>query len=185
VIKGATWQSYKLSKADVGHRVRVEEWAYNSGGASAPLASQPTGRVRSIVALALKDLVLSGVLNQHPTLRLLAVVGTGGSPLKSVTVLLPSGITVSHTSARSAAVTIVGTYGHLRSTLVETLHQIRVICLSRTFGIRLHVAGPALALSPQLVAGVRAHGVRELPAALVVSDTGGGRARFPVMVPVS
>lgn len=184
-IKGATLPSYTLSTADVGHRVRVEEWAYNSDGSSAPEASQPTARVRSIVALALKDLVLSGVSNKRPALRLLAVVGTGGSPLKSVTVLLPAGVSVSHGGAHPAAISIVGTYGLLRSTVVESGHQIRVTCLSRTFGIRLHLAGPVLALSPALVAAVRTHALRALPATLVVSDTGGGKARFPVTVAVS
>ena len=44
-ISGATSQTYKLTASDVGHTIEVQEIAGNSGGASAPATSSPTGLV--------------------------------------------------------------------------------------------------------------------------------------------
>ena len=44
-VAGETGRSYDVTAADVGHTVRVEEWAGNAAGTAGPAASQPTGVV--------------------------------------------------------------------------------------------------------------------------------------------
>ena len=46
-IAGATGQAYKLSSADVGHTVTVEETASQNGASSSPAPSAPTGVVKA------------------------------------------------------------------------------------------------------------------------------------------
>jgi streptogramin lyase len=44
-VSGATGQTYKLTTADVGHAIRVQEIASNASGAGAPVFSTPTAKV--------------------------------------------------------------------------------------------------------------------------------------------
>jgi hypothetical protein len=41
-IRGAVGKTYRLTSADVGHRIRVVEWAYNISGAGSPRISRET-----------------------------------------------------------------------------------------------------------------------------------------------
>jgi hypothetical protein len=45
VIAGATAQTYKITTADVGHRIRVAEYSVNAGGTSSPATSAATAIV--------------------------------------------------------------------------------------------------------------------------------------------
>jgi RHS repeat-associated protein len=67
-IPGATYASYLLTSADVGHAITVTETASNAGGASKATASAPTSEVQGAIPVALSGPTIQGDLNVGQTL---------------------------------------------------------------------------------------------------------------------
>jgi hypothetical protein len=91
-IAGAASASYRLSAADVGHRIRLAVVAGNSGGASAPSLSPSTRTVQ--LSLVVTHASISGLAGGAPRLMLSLRAGPGGRRISRMTILLPAGLTL-------------------------------------------------------------------------------------------
>ena len=63
-ISGATTQAYTPVAADVGHTIRVEETASNSGGPGIPATSEPTALVKPATPENIKPPTITGTAQQ-------------------------------------------------------------------------------------------------------------------------
>ena len=63
-ISGATTQAYTPGAGDVGHTIRVEETASNSGGSGAPATSEPTGVIKPAAPVNTKLPSITGTSQQ-------------------------------------------------------------------------------------------------------------------------
>ncbi len=50
LISGATSQAYTLAASDIGHTIRVQEWATNASGTGGPATSSPTAVVTAVLS---------------------------------------------------------------------------------------------------------------------------------------
>lgn len=180
-IKGAVGPSYVLSVGDVGHRLRAEVWASNVSGSGAPQVSALTRVVAPLVSLAIQQGSLSGLAGGAPKLTLRLVVPTGQPPLKSVTIVLAHGLSLSRLDL--ASVRILGTHRHFRFRLRRNAGRLQVICLSRTTGIRLSLRPGPLKVSGALIARARRHRVHRLAIGLRVKEAYNGHGHFVLKLP--
>ncbi len=67
-ISGATGATYTPVSGDVGHALRVEEFAYNAGGVSSPAESEATGPTAGALPVNTKPPAVEGTLQQGQTL---------------------------------------------------------------------------------------------------------------------
>jgi hypothetical protein len=90
-IAGAAASRYRLTHADVGHRIRVQESAWNITGAGTPRLSRATGIAGGLVSL---NSTLSGISTGAPRLVFSLRARRGTTPLTRVLAALPSGLTL-------------------------------------------------------------------------------------------
>lgn len=103
-IAGANELSYKLTAADAGHRLRLEEQAANQAGFGPVVVSAPTGRIRGLPAgPTVTRLSLSGLVSGHPRLVFDLRAASWGPELRSVRVRLPAGLIVRRVRGRAGS----------------------------------------------------------------------------------
>lgn len=103
VIRGATGGSYRPTRVDIGHRLRVRETAWNITGPGAAATSRTSAIVRPAVAIALHGVSLSGLASGHPRFAFTAVHGIGDPPVKRISLTLPAGFAVTGAIQRLSA----------------------------------------------------------------------------------
>ena len=181
-IKGAVRAAHVLNSGDVGHRLRVEVWASNITGPGVPQVSRLTRIVRPLVTLGLEQGALNGLRTGRPSLSLKLAAATGQQPLRSVTVSLPGGLTLSRSAAKS--IRVLGTRKGFSYRLSLAAHKLRVICRSSTSGLRVTIPSPVLRGSPDLAARAASRQARTVSLQLLVTESYGGKGRFTLKIPV-
>jgi hypothetical protein len=91
-IASAVSAVYRLTAADVGHRIRLAVVAGNSSGASARSISPRTGIVQ--LSLVVTHASMSGLARGAPRLMLSLRAGSDGRRISRMTILLPAGFTL-------------------------------------------------------------------------------------------
>ncbi|MGA9857049.1 MAG: hypothetical protein WBQ18_04250 [Solirubrobacteraceae bacterium] len=172
-ITGATAQTYRLTRADIGHALRVAETASNPLGPGAPATSRATRAVAGppagpAVSRARLSLPRRGVAR----LTLDLTAARYGPQLRTVTVRLPAGVAVDRRGP-STTVRLEAGRRSVRGTLRRSTGGFAVTLRrpSRTLG--LTIAGPRLIIAGGLAARIRGHRAGRLT--LTVS-VGRGRA---------
>jgi hypothetical protein len=140
-IGGATASTYRLTVADVGHRVRVSVIAWNIAGPGGPNGSRATGPVR--LSLEVVRATLSGVSRHAPRLVLALRSGSGALRIRRIVVRLPAGLAV--TGDHGLAVRT----GSPRPSYATTTHgrTIAIALAAPTTILSLTIAWPGLTAS--------------------------------------
>jgi hypothetical protein len=156
-IAFAAGPSYRLTAADAGHRIRVEEWAYNISGGGAPATSRPTAVVKPLVSVVVKRASLSGIAKGHPRLTLTLAAAVAEPRLKSVLISLPGGLTLSTGRAVTGAITVLAGHRTLKFS-ARLKRQSLTVSLKRTAAtMRITVASAVLRASKRLATVARSH----------------------------
>jgi hypothetical protein len=173
--------SYRLGSADLGHRIRVREWASNISGQSAPAVSAPTAIVPPPVAVS--RLSLSVAANRTAKLGFSLSTGAGGRPLTAVVVTLPASLTISR-GRLSHAIAVYAKAKKVSISAAIRSRQVTVRLRRSRAGVRITIGGGLLTVSRAMTRRVRSHKPVRLKATLVATDTGGARTRLPVEIPM-
>jgi hypothetical protein len=172
-IAGARSQSYTLTKANVGHRIRVQETASNAGGTGGPVASTVTGLVRASSEppegiVTSSHASLSGVARRRAKLRF-ALSAHGNAPLiKTITIGLPKGLGFS-TSKRLLAhgVDVRGSGAkQLKFTSKVIRGKLQITLKTAKTSLQTTILSPALNVSKTLAGKVRHHKIKTLAVAV-------------------
>jgi hypothetical protein len=141
VIRGASASSYTPRVADIGHRLRLRETAWNIAGAGRASTSAATALVQPYIGPT--TLMLTGVASGRPRLAFTLKTIRGERPLEQVSVTLPGGFRLAGQAGRSGVSVRRG-----RQSLGFTL-----LTRGRTFTLRLGKPVSTLsivAVSPEL-----------------------------------
>ncbi len=161
-ITGATALTYRAVKADVGHALRVVETPANPLGDGPPTTSRATRAIAGLPAgPAVSGARLTDPVRGHPQLTLALAAARFGPQLRTITVRLPAGLSVTARGPAAAAALTVG--GRRARGTVRRVRGGFVIALGRAArSLRLRLAGPRLVVSRGLASRVRRHRVRRL-----------------------
>ena len=167
-IAGADGASYRVTHADVGHRLRVLETAWNITGASSPRLSRSTATVGGLVSLSA---TLSGIARRSPQLTFSLRALRGTTRLTWIGAVLPAGLGLRGT-------------GGIVSTTVGGRSGNAVAAGRRGFSIRLRTPAVTISVvipSQDLLLGSRlrrevgSHHGRKLILAVTALQHDGGR----------
>ena len=107
-IAGANELSYKLTAADAGHTLRLEEQAANQAGLGPVVVSSPTGQIHGLPAgPTVTHLSLSGLTGGRPRLEFDVRASVWGPRLQRVNVWLPPGLSASRPGRRAVGLPFV------------------------------------------------------------------------------
>jgi hypothetical protein len=166
-IAGADAASYRLNHADVGHRIRVQESAWNTTGAGAPRTSRVTAIAGGLVSAGAR---LSG-LSRAPRLAFSLRTRRGATPVTQIQAVLPPGLSLHG----SGAITV--TASGKRPSYTASAHGRSLTIRLRKPTARVSVVIPVgdLVVGPRLRRQVRAHRREKLTLALTGLQRDGGR----------
>lgn len=185
-IPGANAPSYELQAADVGHRVRVEEWAYNITGAGTPAGSSPTAVVKPLVAVLAERVSLAGVSSGHPRLTMTLAAAVAEPPLKAISISLPGGLTLSRNRGGARqAITVRASHGRLKASLAVKLHSLAISLKKPAATVRISVGAASLNAGKTLVAATRSHKHPTVRLILTVTQPHAPKTRLLLHVKVS
>lgn len=168
-IAGANASRYRLTHADVGHRIRVQETAWNITGVGAPRLSGPTGIAGGLVALSSS---LSGISKGAPRLVFSLRARRGTTPLSSVKAALPSGLALRGTSG------IVLTASGKRPGYAVTARgrSLSIRLRKTTASLLVVIPSKNLRMSSRLRRTVRSHHQKKLSFSVTAVQRDGGRS---------
>lgn len=175
-IRGATASSYRLTRADVGHRMRVQEAAWNITGAGRPSLSRASTITGGIVFVS--GLKLSGVSRKRPVLTLGLRVGRGTTKISRLALVLSGGLTAHRGSGVSVS-------RRRKAVAFRSSLRGRTLTLSLrkpASPVSLRVGPPALSAASRLVRQARARRPRKLQLTLVAVQLGGGRTQLSLIL---
>jgi hypothetical protein len=163
-IARADAASYRLTHADMGHRIRVQETAWNITGASAPRLSRATGIIGGLVSLRA---TLSGVAHRAPQLAFSLQAGRGTTKLTRIQAILPAGVSLRGT--RGIRITASG------YTVAGRGRSLSISLRRATASVRVLIPAQDLVVGSRLRREVKSHRRERLTFAVTASQRDGGR----------
>lgn len=180
VIAGATGRSYTLTAPDAGHTLKVSEIAANAGGFGATQLSPRTPMIVGLpTAPALVTPALSGTRGTHPRLSLDLRSSRWGPAVRSVSITLPSGVSLAwprhHSGAfRALAGLAITVGGRAGGRSIRRASRGLTIALTRpATDLRIALSRPLLIIAAPLAKAVATHRIGTLAIRLRVVGANG------------
>ena len=167
-IAGADASSYRVTHLDVGHRLRVQETAWNLTGAGAPRVSSATTIVGGLVGLRA---TLSGVSRGAPQLSFSLQARRGTTPLTQLTALLPPGLELRATSG----IVLIASGKPSGSAAVARGRSLWLRLRHATISLRVRIPSRDLLAGRRLMRGLTSHPRQKLALAVTAIERDGGR----------
>ncbi len=182
-ITGATAEAYTLTGADVGHALRVEEWAANIGGAAAAaVTSAGTSVVRPLVPIRASGAALT-LRTLHPRLRFTLVAFIGDPPITKLTISLSSGFGFARKALRGLSIRTAS--GKTRFSATVHRGSLEVKLRSPTARVRVGIGGGLLVAPRRLIRRGRSQiQGKSTRVGLTVVELGGTRTRLTLRLPL-
>jgi hypothetical protein len=166
-IPFAIGSSYTLTRADIGHRIRIREAAWNITGGGVPR----TGRATPVVGgLVRSRASLSGIAHSSPRFTLTLSPGRGTTRLTRILLILPAGLR----ARRGAGLAVRG--GSSRVTIRG--RQLTIVLGKPLSSVAIAVQAPSLSATRQLVRQAHRHGTKPLVFTVTAAQRDGGRTRL-------
>jgi hypothetical protein len=182
-IAGATAVTYRAVKADVGHALRVAETPANPLGNGPAVTSRVTRPIAGLPAgPVVSDVRLTDPVRGRSQLTLVLAAARYGPQLRTITVRLPAGVSITARGATDAMALIEGR--RRARGVIRRLGGGFVIALRRDArSLRVRVDAPRLVVAPGLASRVRQRRVRRLVLTVAVGPAARLRttARMAVM----
>jgi hypothetical protein len=186
-ILGATAPAYTPAAADVGHRLRVQEWAADIAGEGAGAVSAATKLVQPVVPVAASRVAISGVARRRPKLSFTLTAGPREPPVRTIAVTLPSVLRLAVARGhRVSAAVVLTVRGRARRFSRRVHGRTLTITLAKPAArVRVTIVAPAITVSSAVAKHARRHKFAPVRVLLVTRGARGVRARLAVRVPVA
>jgi hypothetical protein len=182
-IAGATAQAYTVTRADVGHALRVEEWAADiSGAAAAPSTSAGTPIVRPLVPVRASGAALA-LHALHPRLRFTLAAFIGDPPISKITISLTSGFGFARKALRGLSIKTPSPKTRFSATVHRGSMEVRL--RNPSARVRVGIGGGLLVAPRRLIRHGRSqiHG-KKTQVGVTVIERGGTRTRLTLELPL-
>jgi hypothetical protein len=167
-IARANASTYRVTHADVGHRLRVQENAWNITGASSPRLSRATAIVGGLVSL---KATLSGVARRSPRLAFSLRALRGTTRLTRIEAVLPTGLSLR--GAGGIVFTAVG--GRSRSAVAAGRRSLSIRLRTPAVTVSVVIPPRDLLIGSRLRREVGSHHRQKLTLAVTALQRDGGR----------
>jgi hypothetical protein len=180
-IAGATGQTHQLLRADIGHRLRMQELAANQAGYGPVQYSKLSGLITGRPAAPrITRPALSDPQRSRAVLRFTLSAARYGPKLRTLVIALPAGVAFSTSTRHQRPIPglAVTTGGHrLRVTARTVAHRVRLTLARTVTSVRVTLQAPNLTLSSTLSHRLHVRRVTDVTLRVTLSGPGSHNLR--------